>query len=208
MDINLTNNDDIDKIKKNLQNEDFLVRCDAVHDLSKYNDDPYVLNILIEMLGDKNYLVRCDVCDALYNTKSKKVLESLVLKLKKEKSSTARMYMVSTICGIIKNIGCSSTIKIELMSLYEKEKSKCVIIAYMSVFYLMDKNKKFIKDALCYINDKNYHIRSNVINLLNDVVDEKIFDTIIHSYKRRLEKEDVFCVKELLERSLIELSSK
>lgn len=195
-----------ENIKNKLNSEDYLQRCDAVSDLAKYIDDFRVANILMEMLEDKNYLVRCEVCDALYGFKSEIVLNKLLTRIKKERSSTVRMYIISTIGSIIDCVNNKNAIYEQLYILSTKETSKRVIIAYMSLFYLLNKDMEYINKALLYINDIDYHIRCNVINLLNEIVDNKNISIIINTYEKRLLIEDIFCVKDLLETSLKELA--
>lgn len=193
-------------IENKLNSEDYLQRCDVVSDLAKYIDDFRVANILMEMLEDKNYLVRCEVCDALYGFKSEIVLNKLLTRIKKERSSTVRMYIISTIGSIIDCANNKNTIYEQLYILSTKETSKRVIIAYMSLFYLLNKDMEYINKALFYINDIDYHIRCNVINLLNEIVDNKNISIIINTYEKRLLIEDIFCVKDLLKTSLKELA--
>lgn len=200
--------DKIEIIKNKLNNDDYLMRCDVVNDLAKYTDNIQILNILIEMLDDKNYLVRCEVCDALYGCKSEMVFNKLMTRIKKERSSTVRMYIISTIGSIVDCIINKNLIYEQLFTLSTKETSKRVIIAYMALFYLLNKDIKYIEKALFYINDSDYHIRCNVINLLNEVVDNENISIIVNLYKTRLLCEDIFCVKDLLEKSLKELTMK
>lgn len=204
----MKNQDELEIIKNKLNSDDYLIRCDVVSELAKYIDNSQILNILIEMLDDKNYLVRCEVCDALYGCKSEIVLNKLLSRIKKERSSTTRMYIISTISSIVDETSNKSLIYDKLFSLSEKETSKCVIIAYMALFYILNKNIEYIYKALFYINDNDYHIRCNVVNLLNEVIDDENIFIILYSYKKRLLYENVYCVKDLLKRSLKELKIK
>lgn len=188
----------IKELMNELYGEDFLVRCDAVEELSFFIEEEQVLKAIIEMLNDRNYLVRCEACDALINTKSIEVLNILIFHLKKEKSSIARMYTISTICNLMKQVVYTEEVVIQLNALYSKEKSKRVLIAYLSLFYLIEKERKYIEDALEYINDEDYHIRINVINLLSEVIDNNIIDVVYNAYKNRYLIENAESVKILL----------
>lgn len=188
----------------NLRSADFLIRCDSVEKLSQF-PEAEVLNVLIDMLNDKNYLVRCEVYEALSNFKSENILSILVNRIKRERSSTVRMYAISTICHLVKQISCNDNLIEELESLYDKEKSKRVIISYLSLMYLIEKNKKYIIKALEYINDIDYHIRCNVINLLSEVIDREVIELVCIEYNRRYLVENAQSVKILLEHEINEL---
>ncbi len=205
MELNISNAADI---KRLLRNDDYLVRCDTIAALEMYNDNKEICDIIIEMLNDKNYLVRCEACEALYGVLDSDVLGKLMSRLKIEKSSVVRMYIVSNICQIIKSINYDFNIVDELAHLFNKEKSKRVIIAYLCVFYVMSGDKKFIYAILNYMNDEDYHIRHNAVNLLNDIVDKDNIEIVTSGYKNRLIREDAYSVRDLLERSLEELTVK
>lgn len=202
MKFDLLKDEDMHKINFLLHSEDMLTRCDVVEYLSDYIDDFKILNIILKMLDDKSYLVRCEVCDALYNAKEEFILEKLILRLRKEKKSIVRMYIISTICNIIKNNKSYVKYINSLKIFYKKEKSKRVIISYLVLFYSINKNDKYLNNALMYLNDSDYHIRCNVINLVNNVIDNNNLNEIVKAYNNRLKIEKVFCVRDLIENSL------
>lgn len=207
VEFDLNKSEDIEKIQYLLKSEDILIRCDTVEGLAEHITNPKILNILINMINDKNYLVRCEVCDALFNSEEEIVLEKLLLRLKKEKKSLVRMHIVSAVCNMVRKNKNNDRYINTLKILFNKEKSKRVIIAYLVLFYSTSKDKKYLNKALSYINDGDYHIRCNVINLINDVLDVGNTDIIVKAYNNRLKREKAFCVTDSIKRNVEYISS-
>lgn len=200
--MDLSKNEDIKKVCSLLNSEDVLKRCDAVECLAEYIENLHILNIVIKMIDDKNYLVRCEVADALFNSTEELVLEKLIFRLRKEKKSVVRMHIVSTLCNIIRKNNYNYNYINSLKILFKKEKSRRVIIAYLILFYSISKNKKYLNIALLHLNNSDYHVRCNVISLVNDVLDIGNLDIIFKAYSNRLKIEKVFCVKDFIEKSI------
>ena len=196
---------DLQKAFLELKDDDVLIRCDAAASLYEYNEDEKVKEALKEALNDSNYLVRCEACDSLYGLNDRDILDCLLKALKKERSAIARMYIVSTVSSVLKEAGIAENEKSLLISLAEKEESKRVIIAYQALLYLIDRDKDHILKALSYLNDPNYHIRCNAVNLVYDAADEEVLDIVISGFEERLKAEKVFCVEDLLKKCLEEL---
>lgn len=194
-----------ENIINSLYDKDFLVRCDAIEYLSDYFNDSYVVKEILNMFNDKNYLVRCEAYDAFYNYTSENILDVLIKALKKERSKCAKMHLCSTICSIVKVHGYTDKLVEIVNRLYETENADNVKIAYCCIMYLFDRNVEYINKVLGYINNNDYHIRCNVINLLWDIIDSQNCDNIIKVYKNQLIKETSFAVKDLLQKSLYEL---
>ena len=192
----------IDEIEQCLQSDDFLLRCDTIEALSIFMDEKNVQEIVISMLNDSNYLVRCEACDALSYTVSMQAQYRLLNAGKKDRSSTVRMHAIASICHSMKKGGLHEDIIEHLKLAYPKEKSQRVLLAYLSIFYLIDKDCKYVLEALRYLNDSDYHIRHNVINLLSDVIDENIIELVCGEYSKRLLIEDAQSVKTLLEQEI------
>ena len=190
-----------------LISKNFLDRCDTLEFLVKFAQEPKIQQIAMEMLDDSNYLVRCSAYEILMYSSSEKVLKSIIKKLGKEKNRITRMYAVSSICNIIKN-GSKFDIKTvgKLRALFENEHSSCVIIAYYSVFYLIDKDISYIRKILKFINNKSYHIRCNVINIILDILDEDNHELIFDTFEKRYNIEESEAVKSLLQLWIANLS--
>ncbi len=187
---------------RELQSEDFLKRCDAVEYLSQFIRDEKVSKKIQELFYDKNYLVRCEAYDAFYNSHSIRTVELLLNRLQTERSQCARLHICSTINSIIKESDLSGDMKERLTKLYMKEKSSRVLIAYHGTMYLLSKDIKYIKKILEALNDEDYHIRCNVVNVLYDVIDNDNKKMILDAYKQRLVNESTIAVKTLLKESL------
>lgn len=196
-----------ESVIKNLSSEDSLERWDSVDYLTDYVSDTKIRNIIIQMIDDKDYLVRCQACEALYGYVSAEILNKYIERLKNERSSIVRMYIISNITYIVNSNTIDTAFLYEtLYKYYLKEKSKHSIIAYLALFYSLKKDIVYIYKALFYINDNDYHIRCNVINILNEVIDDENISIIINFYKNRLSIEEAFCVKDLLEDSIKTIS--
>jgi len=196
--------DSINKLTNDLKNEDFLVRCDAIEALSYLPADK-VYHLIVEMLDDRNYLVRCEAFDALANFNAYSELDVLVKQLKRERSSIVRMHAVATVRDLMKVDNCPIDLVLNLKDMFAKEESKGALIAYNTLFYKIEKEEKYIQNALKYIDDNDYHIRHNVINLLWDVTDEKVASQVLNEYKKRFRIEEARSVKISLEEQIADI---
>jgi hypothetical protein len=196
--------DSINKLSNDLKNEDFLVRCDAIEALSYLPADK-VYHLIIEMLDDRNYLVRCEAFDALKNFNVDNGLDVLIKHLKRERSSMARMHAIATIRDLMEADNWPIEVVLDLKAMFAKEKSKGALIAYNTLRYKIDKDDKYIQNALDYLDDEDYHIRHNVINLLWDVIDEKVASQILNEYKKRFRIEEARSVKISLEEQIADI---
>ena len=104
------------------------------------------------------------------------------------------MYALSSLCYIYKNFECSYEDLERIEKAREKEKAKKVCIAYDVLLYQITKDMSYIEKVLRYLDDENYHIRCNVINLLSGVIDQKNVIIIQEAYKNRLRKEQMRAV--------------
>ena len=188
-----------------LKSEDFLDRVDAVEYLAQQINNDDIASFIIECFNDKNYLVRCEAYDAFHDSKNKLVFLLLLNKLKVERSKIARMYLVSTLCGIVKNIGMTESQKEFIEQIYKKEKALNVILAYDCLLYLNDGDVNRIYKVLGNLNSENYLIRCNVINLLRDTINESNICVISTAYRNRLLIEKTDSVKCLLENEIVEI---
>lgn len=189
---------------RELQSEDSLKRCDAVEYLSQFISDEKISKKVQELFYDKNYLVRCEAYDAFYDSHSIRTVEFLLNRLQTERSKIARLHIVTTINSIIKNNNLSDDMKEGLTKLYMKEKSSRVLIAYHGTMYLLNEDIKYIEKVLEALNDEDYHIRCNVVNVLYDVINNDNKKMILDAYKQRLVNESTIAVKSSLEKALKE----
>ena len=193
--------DSIKKLTKNLKNKDCLIRCEAIEELSDFPEE-LVYDLVMNMMNDKNYLVRCEAYEALINIKTSKGVDILLAHLKKERNSAARAYGVAAIGSMLKLSNYTNDTILQLKNMFQREKSKRVVISYNALFYQIEKEERYIKDALAYLDDRDYHIRCTVINSLREVQDDSVVDLIYHEYKKRLEVEESGAVKTSLEEEI------
>ncbi|MDD6735348.1 MAG: hypothetical protein PUE13_03430 [Clostridiales bacterium] len=104
-----------------------------------------------------------------------------------------------------KKIGCSEQERTIIHKCYSKEKELNVLLSYWCMLYLIDKDKSYIGKILEHLNNEDYHIRCNVINLLADVEDDYVKETAKTEYCTRLMKEDCLAVRSLPEEKLEEM---
>lgn len=168
-----------------INNKETIDKCDIIEGFTEISDKPIIEKLLLYFLNDTNYLVRCEVCDVLYHSKSKQIFNELIEHLRKEKNSYVRMYVISALCNILKSIQINNKQKQLLIYLYNKEKSKRVLIAYNTLCFLLYNNIDFIKKNFVYLNDKNYHIRHNAINFLFETINNNTYKLILDEYIKR-----------------------
>lgn len=190
---------DVDQVKLCMSSEDFLIRCDTIEAISRYIFDKEIEEIIINGLYDENYTVRCEVYEALELSNDNSVPRKIYDRLRSEKSSIARMYAVSAILSLIKRKGYSNSFLKNLKASFEKEKEKPVIIAYLALFYYVENEIDYIRRALEYLDDEDYHIRCNVINIIGEVLDEENEEMIKNIFDKRYNIELSRAVKSLLE---------
>ncbi len=188
-----------------LQSEDFSERCDAIEYLSQFIDDEEISKKIQERFYDKDYIVRCEAYDAFCGFHSAKIVETLLNRLKTERSQCARMYIYATINSIIRNFDISDGMKKKIKTFYMKERSPKVLIACNATMYLLSKDIKYIEKILSYLNCEDYHIRCNVVNMLYDVIDDDNKKLIADAYKKRLLNEPAGAVADSLKKALEEL---
>ena len=187
-----------------LNSSDNLVRCDTIEFLANFIENKNVQDLIIEMLQDPDYLVRCEACEALQGLQQFQIVELFFKYLEKENNSTVRMYMVSALCSILKKIPAQNkkTLLQRINKLYSAETDKRVQWAYLSVTYILNHDVKCVQDILKHINDNDYHNRCIIINLLYDIIDKNILDLVLKSYREQYELETTRAVKELLKENI------
>lgn len=191
----------VDLFKK-LNSNDALSRCDAIEELSENISVIGVADEIQKHFDDNNFLVRSEAYDAFYGYADTTILDKLCYRIKKEKSKCARMHLCSTVCSIIKQVGCSKQLYNVIKQSYTKEKSTNVLLSYWCIFYLVERDKSYIQKILSYLSDEDYHIRCNVINLLADIEDSYVKQCERETFSARLESEDSEAVRVLLKDSL------
>lgn len=144
-------------------------------------------------------LIRCEVYESLEQSQNDKVIISLHERIKTDRSSIARMYAVSAILALImKHCYSEDFIKKPKISFIEK-KVKRVNLTHLATLYYTEQNIDYIKKKLTCFEDKDYHIRCNVTNLLSDVIDSKNIDMVKAAYRKKYAIEQTRAVKSLLE---------
>lgn len=178
-----------------LSSSDSLDRADAIEALAKDIDNEKIKDLIKEHVNDRNYLVRCEVYEALGGCND---ISLLAERLKSEKNKIAKMYLISAITDTIDKQNATDKIVQQINDARQKEKNINVLLAYECLYYKIDGKTEHVKNVLQELNNTDYHIRCNVINLLADIVDDVNRKIIIDAYKSHLQNGDVLCVTELL----------
>ena len=189
----------LEQVRAALKSREMLDRNEVLEFLIEFAEESEIQKIAVDMLVDKNYVVRCSAYEILMFSSSKQILEIIIDKLEKEINRITRMYAASTICSIIKNgVEIEKEIFDKIQTLFNNERSSCVIIAYHSVFYLINKDITHVKEILKFLNNKSYHIRCNAIHISMDIINENNKQLIIDSFKKRYDIEETESVKSTL----------
>ena len=183
--------------------EDWFDRGEFLFVLEDYiKDNPKIEQVIIEMLNDRNYMVRSDACELLYHSESPQVLTQLMKRLRKERSSLVRMYLLDAIRSSCHSLPLQDDEKLLLLQMYKREKAARVIIQYDALFYVLFHDAQYIQNALQYLNDDDYHIRCIVIQTLSAVLDSAATEIVLHAYLKRKEEETSYAVISILDKEI------
>lgn len=198
---------DIEEVKILLSAEDDLMRSDVVEILYDYIDETEIQEILFDSLNDRRYIVRCDVYDCIGDMKKRAALLKLLERLPYEKNKLAKMYLISAICRLEKFIQEEDKDIIHRYCNHKKQGYNGLKIACLSLKYIMEKDLSLIYDILEFLNDKDYHIRHNVINFTDIILDENNEHIVLEYYRNYKAIEEADSVKERIEKEIIYMES-
>lgn len=185
-----------------LKSDDLLIRCDAIEYLGRNISSPEDIEVIVRCFWDKNYLVRCEAYDAMYECNNENVYNSLIKRLSQERSKCARMHLCSSLCSIIKKQKYTKNDINQILKCYQKEEDLNVLLSYWCILYVLFKDKKYIDNILSCLENEDYHIRCNVINLLYDIEDDVVKQYERIAFSKQLGIERSKAVKMLLEDTL------
>lgn len=181
-----------------------LEKCDIIEILEDYIHIHQIENIILKSLHDKKYIVRCEVCDTLRNSRSVFIFNKVFRQLTKEKSRITRMYIISSLCSMCCNNNelIKYLDKKKIRSMRKGETSIRVLLAYNILYYIFTKDISYIKEDLKYINYNNYHIRCCVVNLLYEAINIHTYVIIYKAYVERIKVERVRYMCSVLEEGI------
>jgi len=191
------------EISSIMTSDDYLAICDVLEVLASFIAHDEIKKIFIDMTRCENPLVRCTACESLRHIYSIDTVFLLMEILKKEKTSTVRTYVLSSLCYIVK-VGRVSIDDFlpELKVMYSKEKANEVIIGYCALFFVCGKDIQYLNMVSNYLSHKNYHIRCNAINFLYEMSDDNCKVMIINKFKKIQQIEKTGAVRSLLSKYL------
>lgn len=153
--------------------------------------------ILIEMLKDKERIIRASACDSLYFSHSSEVLNYL-LKMISDKTVLVRGYAFLSIgdvyCNLKEKKEIYPIIDQIIAQKFDIEQSEWVKICIARTAFLMG-NTSYLTDLLNFIHSKYYKNRCLAINLFKDLhlsTNDKL--KLIKALKCQQEKESVYAV--------------
>ena len=207
-DLRINNTVNYDKMNElNIKDMEWLDKCDVIDAMYDFVDIGYVKDFLIDLVNDKNYIVRCSVYEALGNVKKEQMLDELMGFIKKERSATARSYLIDAIGRHISNSDFNENWYSKLNIYYERENSIRVLIQYWAVFYIIKKDEQYIYRILEQISNKDYHIRCTVINSMPALSNKNITEVVKRCYAERAEIETSVAVQENIKQALADINN-
>lgn len=199
---------DLSLFEELFNSEELLDRCDVINTISRYAYKACIIDAIISATEDKEYLVRCEAYDALSQGNEIISLPVLLNSLYHERNTIARTYIVSSLTSISnRNRQIIESAINQIMCQYLIEKKLRVQLAYFCLFYSYSKNLQHIKNVLFYLNERDYHLRCCVINLVMEVVDKKSRSYVERVFKARKIIENNYAVISTLDKSLVDLAN-
>lgn len=196
----------MEKYFHSLNSPDYLDRIDAIEFLSNEISLEEIKNDIAKCFEDSNYLVRCEAYDAFYESNFQDVMDTLVKRVKIERSKCAKVHLLATLCSMLKSCSLSDKQEDYIKQCMQKEENPSVRVAYFCILYILNDDIMYVERALIELTNKNYHVRCCVINLLAGVANKTNKKRIISAYKTCLNTETTFAVKSTLEKEIMRLS--
>ncbi|KHD37620.1 hypothetical protein NL50_05430 [Clostridium acetobutylicum] len=186
---------DFEVLKYFSRNANSDVRCRVAEILfSKVNKEGE--EILINLIDDKNELVRTNACDSLCSSNSQKILQLLKSKVLEDKSYLVRGYALVSISEIAARI--NHDIREFLICALEKEEVKWVKINFYKALYMVGETT-YLKLLIEELNNEYHGIRCAVVNILSEIISRENLEVIMKALKKRLKVEEVMSVKTEIE---------
>ncbi|WP_242874675.1 MULTISPECIES: HEAT repeat domain-containing protein [Clostridium] len=164
-----------------------------------FTDNKQGEEILIDLLDDKDELVRTNACDSLCISKSENVIKLLKNKILRDKSNLVRGYAVASLVDIV----IAMDYKIEDMKMFFinvllREKDNWVKIdVYRGLYMLGD--ERYLNKLINILNDRNYRNRCSVVNILGALICKENFNVITSALENKFQVEKSEAVKSSIE---------
>lgn len=160
----------------------------------------YHEKILLGLINDDDYIVRASACDSLSWSRSPLVLDALSDAMQ-DSVNLVRGYAVLSFADVQRNISsnCKESISF-LESFLIKEKNSWVRISIYRSLLLLGETK-YLNEFLLQAYDKKYENRCFFLNLLEELVSNKIIeisDDLFKQLQQMYENEETLAVKSRL----------
>ncbi|MGN1444173.1 MAG: HEAT repeat domain-containing protein [Acutalibacteraceae bacterium] len=137
-----------------------------------YFSDERIDSLLLDLLDDNDYLVRCEACISLQNRNSIRVFDKLLLKVN-DRNYLVRGYAVISAATIAVDYGLNVNSELEAcLSDLLTDPNEWVTIAALYSLVLLG-NFEYEERLLNFLNSENYQNRSFVLTLLDELIDKK-----------------------------------
>ena len=157
--------------------------------------------ILVEMLKDKERIIRASACDSLCFSDSLNVFNHLI-RMTSDTTVLVRGYAILSLgdvyCNMVSTENTFSNLNCLVMKMFDKEQSEWLKICIARTAYLIG-NLNFLYYLIDSINSKFYKNRCLAVNLLKDLElspEDKL--KLISLLKRRQNIEKVYAVSECI----------
>lgn len=189
------------------QDEEGEVRV-KVAEILVFSSSSYTEEILINLLKDKDELVRVNACDSLSVSRSCEVINLLKDRILMDKSSLVRGYAALSIGDIVKNTSCDiKELELFFRKVLVKEKVNWVKINFYKVLYIIG-NETYLSLIINELKNRSYRSRCLVVNILGDLVSKKNSFLIRTALIQRLKIEKTVAVRSAIEKTLHILEGK
>ena len=190
------------EVVKLSSDKDAFVRCQTAVALV-YFDCDIAQQTLIRLACDEDSLVRTEAYDSLALFEDEEVLRFLENAIEKEKDEIACSYAIMSWTDIAIAIEDKEPLKAGYIFELEKnpkisESEHCMLSCYRARYYFGEKG--IINDIIEYLKHEDYHVRSSVIAIFEEIVDDDNIKTIKTTLNELLGQETTRAVRSRVEK--------
>lgn len=167
------------------------------------SNSSFTEKILINLLKDKDELVRIHACDSLCVSNSCIVINHLKDRVLKDKSSLVRGYAALSIGDIASNRNCDfKELEVFFTKVLAKERVNWVKLNFYKALYLIG-DESYLDLLISELKNRSYRSRCLIVNILSDLVSKHNLFLIRTALTERLEIEKTVAVRSTIEKTLL-----
>ena len=162
--------------------------------------------VLLKLIHDEDELVRTEAYDSLCAFYYEDVEKALKQAIGSEPDELARSYAIDSWADVIVGLDMVNEENASFLNrlLDSEETERCKLSCCYGLYVFG--NKDYLTKMLGFLNSEDYYIRSSVINLMRDLVNNENKDQIAAAVKWLLAKEEAISVRTSAEQFLKELT--